>query len=315
MTLPAASVEILAPATSANLGPGFDALGLALSLRDHLIVAVAPAGLHIAVEGVGAAEVPRDESHLVVRAMRAAFDRLGKAPPGLRLRCRNVIPHGRGLGSSAAAIVSGVLAARALVPHGATALPDDEVLALAASIEGHPDNVAACLLGGLTIAWTQDGRGSAVRRDTDVRSFLLVPEAPVSTEVARALLPASVPHGDAAANAGRAALLVVALTAGEPSRDVLFAATEDRLHQEQRRSAMPDTWGLLRQLREDGWPAVVSGAGPSVLVLLPRGTEAGAVADLRRRTPDGWAAHVLEVDRSGAQVRGIPDDFASLTGS
>ncbi|MDQ3629498.1 MAG: homoserine kinase [Actinomycetota bacterium] len=302
MTFSPAPVDVVAPATSANLGPGFDALGLALALHDHLTALVTTGGLHVEVEGIGAQALARDETHLVVRSMRAAFDRLGVRPPGLRLHCRNTIPHGRGLGSSAAAIVSGIVAARALVAGGDAALSDGEALALAASIEGHPDNVAACLLGGLAIAWTQDEKGRAIRRDTTVRTVLLVPEQPVPTEVARALLPPTVPHHAAAATAGRAALLVAAMTAPEPSRDLLFAATQEWLHQEQRRSAMPATWSLLEQLRADALPAVVSGAGPSVLVLLPGGPDGAAVSQVRRRTPHGWSCHVLGVDPQGARV-------------
>ncbi len=302
MTFSPSPVDVVAPATSANLGPGFDSLGLALSLQDRLTVAVTAHGLHIEVEGVGDQELPRDETHLVVQSMQAAFDRLGVRPPGLHLRCRNAIPHGRGLGSSAAAIVSGIVAARALVVAGDAGLPDRAALALAASIEGHPDNVAACLLGGLAIAWTQDGEGRAVRRDPTVRAVLLVPEESVPTAFARTLLPPTVPHGAAAATAGRAALLVAAMTASEPSRELLFAATRDWLHQEQRRSAMPATWSLLELLRADGLPAVVSGAGPSVLVLSPQGPGSVPVADVRRRMPRGWACQVLDVDLAGARV-------------
>ena len=155
MTWDEEPVRVRVPATSANLGPGFDALGLALSLYNEVEARVVPSGLHIDVSGEGAADVTdAEEAHLVVRAMRAAFDDLGGGqPPGIELRCVNRIPHGRGLGSSAAAIVAGVLAARALA--GAAAGPD-EALPLANALEGHPDNVAPCLYGGLTIAWLAD---------------------------------------------------------------------------------------------------------------------------------------------------------------
>lgn len=306
MTFSRVPIDVVAPATSANLGPGFDSLGLALDLQDHLSVAVTADGLRIEVEGVGAQDVPRDETHLVVRSMLEAFDLLGVRPPGLHVHCRNAIPHGRGLGSSAAAIVSGIIAARALVTGGSEAMPDGDVLRLAASIEGHPDNVAACLLGGLAIAWSQDGRCRAIRRDTTVRTVLLVPAKSVPTEVARALLPPTVPHGAAAATAGRAALLVAAMTSPESGRDLLFAATAEWLHQEQRRRVMPSTWSLLELLRADALPAVVSGAGPSVLVLLPE-PDVSAVSDVRRRTPHGWTCHVLDVDLEGARVLGGPD--------
>jgi homoserine kinase len=290
-------VRVRVPATSANLGPGFDALGLALALHDELGAEVIDGELTVEVDGAGAEDVPRDESHLVVRAMRRAFAELGAEPAGLRLRCGNAIPHGRGLGSSAAAIVGGVLLARALVADGRKMMPDGAALALAAEIEGHPDNVAPCLLGGLTIAWLHDGAARAVRRDVDpaVLPVVLVPPFTASTELARGLLPDTVPHADAAFSAGRAALLVAALT-GTPQ--ALFDATEDRLHQPYRASAMPDAYRLVERLRAAGQPAVLSGAGPTVLVLARGETEAQAAVEY---LPDGWTGQVLPVDPTGAR--------------
>jgi homoserine kinase len=288
-------VRVRVPATSANLGPGFDALGLALALHDDLTAEVTGEGLTVEVEG--ADEVARDESHLVIRTMRRTFAELGSEPAGLRLACRNRIPHSRGLGSSAAAIVAGVLLARGLVLDGRERLPDGAVLALAADLEGHPDNVAACLLGGLTIAWMHDGGARAVRRDVDpaVVPVVLVPPFTASTELARGLLPDTVPHDDAAFAAGRSALLVAALT-GTPQ--ALFDATEDRLHQSYRASAMAQSYELMSALRAAGHPAVISGAGPTVLVLARGDVEARAVQD---STPDGWQAHLLSVDPHGAR--------------
>jgi homoserine kinase len=293
----AGPVRVRVPATSANLGPGFDALGLALALHDELSAEVVDAGGSIEVEGAGAMDLPRDESHLVMRAMRRTFTELGAVPPGVRLHCRNAIPHSRGLGSSAAAIVGGVLLARGLVADGADRLPDGAALALAADLEGHPDNVAPCLLGGLTIAWLQTGMARAVRREVDpaVVPVALVPPFTASTELARGLLPDAVPHPDAAFAAGRAALLVAALT-GTPQ--ALFDATEDRLHQAYRAPAMPDAYRLVERLRGAGHPAVISGAGPTVLVLARGDVEARTVAE---QAPDGWEAHVLAVDPTGAQ--------------
>lgn len=290
-------VRARVPATSANLGPGFDALGLALARYDELAARVTDGGLRIDVQGAGSDAVPRDESHLVVRAMRRTFELLGVEPTGLELTCDNRIPHSRGLGSSAAAIVAGVLLARGLVTDGADRLPDAEVLALTTELEGHPDNVAPCLLGGLTIAWMH-GTARAVRRDLDpsIRPVVLVPPFTASTELARGLLPATVPHADAAFTAGRAALLVAALT-GTPQ--ALLDATEDRLHQEYRASAMPASVELVERLRADGHAAVISGAGPTVLVLARGDVEAEQV---RAATPEGWRGDVLPVDVSGARV-------------
>ncbi|MDR1998991.1 MAG: homoserine kinase, partial [Frankiaceae bacterium] len=150
-----APVHVRAPASSANLGAGFDCLGIALGLHDDLVARIGDDGLHIDVAGEGERDVPRGESHLVVRAMRAAFDRMGEQPRGIELSCANRIPHARGLGSSSAAICAGIVLARSLVLGGDQLLPDSAALSLACELEGHPDNVAACLLGGLTIAWTE----------------------------------------------------------------------------------------------------------------------------------------------------------------
>ncbi|MGH3448761.1 MAG: homoserine kinase, partial [Nocardioidaceae bacterium] len=158
-------VRVRAPATSANLGPGYDSFGLSLAMYDEVEAAVVGSGLDVAIEGEGAAELSTDEAHLVVRAMRAAFEALDADPPGLRLRCVNALPHARGLGSSSAAIVTGIRLAEALTV-GAR-LNDDAALGLAARLEGHPDNVAACLLGGLTIAWETPDGPTAARFDVD----------------------------------------------------------------------------------------------------------------------------------------------------
>lgn len=289
-------VTVRAPASSANLGPGYDSFGLALGRYDQVTGTVTGAGLQVSATGIGADELPTDERHLVVRAARAAFDRLAGQPAGLRIDCRNSIPHGRGLGSSAAAIVSGILLARALTVDGPALLDDAAALALATELEGHPDNVAACLLGGATVAWIEAGVGRAARfSPSGVLPVLLVPEQRSATTAARAVLPGTVPHADAAFNAGRAGLLVLALT-GRP--DLLLAATEDRLHQGYRAPGMPDTAGLVEELRAAGLPAVVSGAGPSVLVLAADQAQSARAVGL---APDGWEAAELAL-AAGAGV-------------
>ncbi|RKS71373.1 homoserine kinase [Motilibacter peucedani] len=293
---PAGRARLRVPATSANLGPGFDSLGLALSLEDTVEAEVLPAGsaLEVTAEGEGAADVPLDAGHLVVRAMARGFDALGvPVPPPVRLHCTNRIPHGRGLGSSSAAIVAGLRLVEALCPGRAYA--EGEALELASELEGHPDNVAPCLLGGFTVAWTDAGRARAVRLEPSsaVAAVVFVPTVPVSTHFARTLLPERVPHADAARNAGRAALLVEALTRRP---ELLLPATEDRLHQDYREPAMPASAALVRLLRADGVAAVVSGAGPTVLALVPH----GSADEVARRAPDGFAARVLDLQGEGA---------------
>ena len=332
------TVRVRVPATSANLGPGFDTLGLALTLYDQVEARIMPSGLSIDVSGEGESTAGAGEGHLVVRAMRAAFDVLGGQPPGIALRCENRIPHGRGLGSSAAAIGSGILAARALAgggqrraddqvlrhsggdrlpgemlrDDGSERLPGDEVLRLAARMEGHPDNVAACLLGGLTVAWQAAGSPHVARLFPlpAVVPVACIAPAPLSTEAARGVLPSSVPHADAAANAGRSALLVACLTseaclAGGPG--ALLDATQDFLHQAYRAVVMPGTADLVARLRDAGIPAVISGAGPSVLAFLVREPPASADADVPGgEQPDGERPDVERPDgeRMGHGERG-----------
>jgi len=291
------AVRVQVPATSANLGPAFDSAGLALTRHDVLEFAETGSGLAVEVSGVGAEELPTDESHLVVRAFRAACAELGWSPAGLRVVAENTIPQGRGMGSSAAAVVAGVVGAWALCPD-VGAVDRDAVLRLTTELEGHPDNVAACLLGGATLSWMTPQGARAARLDVapSVAPVVLVPGGTLSTHVARGLLPETVPHADAAHAAGRAGLLVHALTR-QP--DLLLDATEDRLHQRQRAAAMPETLALVDRLRGRGLAAVVSGAGPSVLVLTTAGGDLGTVRD---EAPSGWAVLPLEVDHGGARV-------------
>ncbi len=296
-SLRAAPVRVRVPATSANLGPGFDSAGLALRLYDDVAVRVTDGGLSVDVAGEGSGELPRDERHLVVRALRAAFDRMGGQPHGLEVVCANRIPQSRGLGSSSAAIVSAIVAARALVVGGDEMLDDDVSLELATDLEGHPDNVAACLRGGITFAWMHGSVAAAIRLDphVDLAPVAFVPSNRSSTAQVRGLLPATVPYADAVLNASRAALLPYALTV-DPS--LLLAATQDRLHQGYRAPAMPRTAELVARLRQRGVPAVVSGAGPSVLALTTRASRTALVQE----TEQGWAVLPLDVDAMGAHV-------------
>ncbi len=290
----AGPVTVAVPATSANLGPGFDALGVALDLTDEVTAEVTGSDVMVTVSGEGAGEVPTGRDHLVVKTILTALRHLGAPEPsGLRLTCVNRIPHARGLGSSSAAIVAGILLARALT--GAAADPAAD-LALAARLEGHPDNVAPCLLGGFTIAWTAGDAGAQAVRlapSPQVRPVLYVPSRQGVTAHARAALPERVPLSDAVFNLSRTALLVHALTE-DPIR--LLAATEDRLHQPSRAAGLPETAELVAALRANGVPAVVSGAGPSVIALT------GAFAPEPLPAPAGWTARVLAWSAAGGRM-------------
>lgn len=303
-------VRVRVPATCANLGPGFDALGLALDLTDEVSAEVLPEpeALEIEVEGHGAGEeaVPRDTRHLVYRSLVAGLRALGAPTPGLRIRCHNAIPHSRGLGSSAAAIVSGLALARALVADASW--PDEDLFGLAADLEGHPDNVAPATLGGFTIAYRSQRPEPAaagwdavrLRPHPDLVLRALVPPTPVSTELARGLLPPQVPHEDAAHNAGRAALLVAALTE-RPA--LLWEATDDRLHQTYRAPALGESADVVERLRAAGLAAVVSGAGPTVLVLASADTVAATESALAELVPSAWQVLAPAV---GEGVRQLP---------
>lgn len=284
-------MRVRVPASSANLGPGFDAVGLALALYDEVEVVAVSSGLRVEVHGEGAGRLPTGEDNLVVRALRAACTHCGYQPDGVVLRCHNRIPHGRGLGSSAAAAVAGVLAGYGLAGRE----PDEAALDLAAGFDGHADNVGASLLGGLVICW-HDGmsfRATRLQPHPDLAPVLLVPQETSATEVTRGLLPAQVPHADAAFTAGRAALLIHALTSAP---ELLLAATEDQLHQPYRRPAYPATVRLMEALRTVGVPAVISGAGPSVLAL-PAG---GELPDGVRTA--GFSRYRLDVAPAGAAL-------------
>lgn len=304
--LPAMRVRV--PATSANLGPGFDTLGLALAYGDELVVSRRELpGASVQVMGVGEHEVPTDESNLVVRAAAYVFERIGRAIPGLEIEAHNRIPHGRGMGSSGAAIVAGVAIAAGLLSrdeHDPITLSETQLLEFATELEGHPDNVAPALFGGLTIAWNAP-TGPRFKRlmvHRGVSPLVLVPDFELSTDVARSLQPRQVPHEDAVFNVSRSALLVAALT---QSPELLFEATEDRLHQDYRGEAMPATRDLIRELRSAGHAAVVSGAGPSVLVLSNGPAERLAAVDQVARVAPEWQALVLAVNSKGATVEEI----------
>lgn len=271
-TLPAGlRARAVVAASSANLGPGFDSLGLALSLYDEIIVETTDSGLVIDVEGQGAGQVPLTADHLVVRAIERGLAAAGLRAGGLNVQCRNAIPHSRGLGSSAAAVVGGLAVVNGFAAQAdSTELTIGELVQLSSEFEGHPDNAAAAVLGGAVVSWTEDGSDPArydaahLQLHSDIRLFPAIPETRSSTAATRGLLPEQVSHTDARFNLARSAMLVVALT---QRPDLLLEATVDRLHQTQRAPAMPASAEYLALLRRCGVAAVLSGAGPAVIAL------------------------------------------------
>jgi len=310
MSIVGRRVTVKVPATSANLGPGFDTLGMALSFYDELEVQVsADTKVFVEGNGEGAGEVPTDETNLVAKTIHFVFKKFGQPLPGLRLKAHNIIPHGRGMGSSGAAVVSGIKAAQGLL-EGIVEISNQQLLEMATELEGHPDNVAPALFGGLTIAW-EDERGPHHKKlfvHRGVSPLELVPTHKMSTALARSLQPESVSHGDAVFNVSRSALLIAALT---QSPELMMSATEDRLHQDYRASAMPETEAVIQLMRSHGHAAVVSGAGPSVLVLASDPFERIAAAKLAAEKYPQWRALLLAVDFKGATVVVHQEESAS----
>lgn len=291
-----ASVQV--PATSANLGPGFDVLGLSLGFYDELSVEVIDGADQAIISGEGERELPTDEKHLVLRSIRKGLELVNEAVPGLKLTANNKIPHARGMGSSSAAIVAGIALARELVGPDRISIP--EFINLAGRLEGHPDNIAPCILGGMTIAWMDDDGHHAVRLavHSDVVPVVSIPDFKVATEKARGLLPLRIPHDDAVFNVSRSSLMVYAMTQ-DPT--LLFTATEDRIHQRQRADVMPDTLRAISILRRAGLPAVVSGAGPTVLTLATAET-APLVTQVLADTNLNFQTMSLPVDQAGVRA-------------
>lgn len=303
-TFKAQPMQVQVPATSANLGPGFDCLGLAVTMHDRYMAQVMDEpGVDVDVTGEGADSVPTTDKNLVIKAMYKGFDFLGGRPRGVALRQLNVIPHGRGLGSSAAAIVGGLALARALVLGGNERMSDENMLNLANEMEGHPDNVAAAIFGGANLAWSEQQRGQVIAQslnfqvDPRIGVLAFVPATELSTTKARKMLPETVPHQDAVQNSINTAVLVQAL---QHRPDLLLSATKDFLHQSYRQDAMPQSFALMVKLRGAGVAAFISGAGPTVLVLHTGGES--EAAELERAAGDKFQMISLGVSRAGVAV-------------
>ena len=307
LTFKATMAQVSVPASSANIGPGFDSFAIALEMRDRYAAQILDdESFDVDVTGEGADQVKKDAKNLIKKSMMRGFEHMGGKPRGIALRALNVIPHGRGLGSSASAIVGGLALARSLVLTGEQYMSDEDLITLATELEGHPDNVAAAFYGGATIAWLESkinsegvssnvGRAVSLKVDDRIKALLLVPENQLSTAKARKLLPESISHQDAVLNSSRTALLVHAL-AERP--DLLFTATEDLLHQKYREEAMPKSIALVEKLRGAGLAAVVSGAGPSVMVLY---SGAEDEIDQIQSVSPGFTAMKLSIAKTGVQ--------------
>ncbi len=299
-----AAVKVLVPATIANLGPGFDSLGIAI--RMHLEIDIEPRrdSIEIAVEGEGAATLAADETNLVIQSMNAFFDHVGRRPAGYAVTIKNRIPLAAGLGSSAAAVVGGLFAARAVTGRS---VPQIEMVQLASGLEGHPDNVLPALLGGLVVCYhgRADGELKYYRLDPNERllPIVAVPRGGFSTTEARKALPAKVGFADAQFTASRAALLVAAMTAGAGA-DILSDAMNDRLHEPHRLKLMPETAAVHQELRDAGLPVALAGAGPSLVLVIPRPeavTRAEQVRRICRERNSGWRVFVSEWEPEGAR--------------
>lgn len=296
-----AAVKVWVPATVANLGPGFDALGAAI--RMHLEIELEPRrdSVEVMFEGEGAEQLPADETNLVIRSMNVFFDRIGRRPHGYAVRVRNPIPLQSGLGSSSAAIVGGLTAARVLTGRQ---VHQADMIEIATEIEGHPDNVLPALLGGLIVCYGgRDGlKHFRVEPSDRLVPIVAVPKGGFSTVEARKALPADVTFADAQFTASRAALLVAALMSGAGT-DVLADAMEDKLHEPHRLRLMPESAAVHEKLKEAGLSVSLAGAGPSLLIVVPRpeaATRAEQVRRICRERSAGWRVFVSEWEPEGA---------------
>jgi homoserine kinase len=297
-------VRVRVPASTANLGPGFDALGMALGLYNEVEVELTGDGLSLEVQGEGAERLQAlGERNLVARSVTGTLERLGVPAGGVRIRMENSIPLSRGLGSSSAAALGGVAAAAALA--GAS-LPPEEILDLALPFEGHPDNITPALLGGLTVSTLVEGRVRCVKLPVpaELRAVAVIPEFHLSTAKARKALPPSVPRADAIFNVGRVALFLGAMQTGR--LDLLREAAQDRLHQPYRAPLVPGMAEVLAEGERAGALACfLSGAGPTLLALVT-----GDGRAVGERMAACWKAQAnvtarplpLPIDRDGLQI-------------
>ncbi|QNQ90037.1 homoserine kinase [Corynebacterium poyangense] len=290
-------VRVKVPASSANLGPGFDTLGIALSLYDTVEVEVIDQGLVVEIYGEGEDVLPRDATHLVVKAIYSGLKAADVTAPGLKVTCTNAIPQSRGLGSSASAAVAGIAAAQGLAGFPLT---QQQVVQLSSAFEGHPDNAGASALGSGVVSWTEipvDGqsqpeyRAVSIPVHPDIHATALVPDFHASTQAVRRVLPSHVTHIDARFNVSRTAVMTVAI---QHHPELLWEGTRDRLHQPYRSDVLPVTAEWVNRLRNRGYAAYLSGAGPTIMVLSTEPVDPEILEDAQAA-----GLKVLELDIAG----------------
>lgn len=295
-------VRVQVPATTANLGPGFDCLGMALQLYNSVEMSAAPAGLLIEVQGEGGLDIPRDSKNMVYQAAQRVFKQVGERPPGLRIKLHNNIPVARGLGSSTAAIVGGIIAANTIAGNK---MDQKDIINLACAMEGHPDNVAAAVLGGIVVAVPAEGeiRCLKIPPPKNLRAAVSIPDFTLPTRTSREVLPQQVPIGDAIFNIGRVALLVSALFTGDINQ--FAVAMEDRLHQPYRTSLVPGMKKVFAAARLAGARGItLSGSGPAIIAYADGNLDliARVMRDTFRQNGILAKSMVLEVSPVGARA-------------
>lgn len=295
------TVTVRVPATSANLGPGFDCVGLALNLFNEVTMSEIPSGLEIVATGEGADKLPLNKHNLVAQAADMLFAHIGKQPTGLRIEQKNGVPVGSGMGSSSTALVAGMMAANELMDGG---LAKSDILQLAAMEEGHPDNVAPAVMGGLTVALIEDGK--VVLHQPPIAEFtviIVLPEIALLTKESRAALPEKVSMQDAVFNIARVGLLIRGLETAD--YDLLSHTMQDKLHQPYRIPLIKGMTEAFAAVKEAGAAsAVISGAGPSLLAFAPDDHKAIAQAGVDAYAQLGISARsfILDINHSGAVV-------------
>jgi homoserine kinase len=294
-------VRVKVPATSANLGPGFDALGMALDLYNYVELELIADQLVIEVEGEGAEDIPVDQKNIVYQAAQRVFSQVGFITEGIYIKLINNIPVARGLGSSAAAIVGGILAANHV---SGSVLTPNELLAIATEFEGHPDNVAPAIFGGIVISAEVDGEilWQKIQPQEELKLVIAIPEFTLSTKLSRQVLPEKVPFKDAVFNVSRVGMVIMALSRGD--YELLAKVMDDKLHQPYRNQLVPGMIEVFKEVKAFGYPIALSGAGPTLISFCDR--QAEAIGQIMADTFQGFGVNcsikVLSPNNRGVEI-------------